>query len=144
MCITSLQSLAVWTPAGTKAYCHAMELQCRLFQHPMCSFRPHAAPTAKAWRGSPPCSLSSLVPFWSADQRLGVLLPVSEEAVLTMSALLTLGRRDECLRVVLSLLLGEPPSDALSSTTGGSGDPEADQAIRTPLFCQHLEAALDA
>lgn len=25
MCITSLQRLAVWTPAGTKAYCHAME-----------------------------------------------------------------------------------------------------------------------
>ena len=55
-----------------------------------------------------------------------------------MSALLTLGLREECLGVVLSLLVGEPPSDALSSTTGGRGDPEADQAMRALLFWQHL------
>ena len=127
-----------------KANCHALGLLPRLLQHPWCSIRPHEAPAAIAWQGSPPCSLSSLVPFWSADQRRGVLLPVSEEAVLTMSALLTLGRREECLGVVLILLVGEPPSDALSSTTGGSGDPEADQAIRALLFCQHLEPAGDA
>ena len=142
MCITSLQKslqaslqwACFWTPADTKACCYAMGLLQRLFQHPMCRVRPHEAPAANAWQGSPPCSLSSLVPFWSADQRRGVLLPVSEEGVLTMSALLTLGRREECLGVVLSLRVGEPPSDALSSTTGGSGDPEADQAIRA-FFC---------
>ena len=147
MCITSLKTslkrARFWTPEGTKACCHAMGLLQRLFQHPMCRLSPHEAPAANAWQGSPPCSLSSLVPFWSADQRRGVLFPVSEEGVLTMSALLTLGRKEECLGVVLSLLVGEPPSDALSSTTGGSGDPAADQAIRA-LFCQHLEAAGDA
>ena len=132
MWTASLQWACLWALAGTEGCRHAVGH--RLSEHPMCSLRPHEAPAGNAWQGSPPCSLSSLVPFWSADQRRGVLLPVSEEAVLTMSALLTLGRREECRGVVLILLLGEPPSDALSSTTGGSGDPEADQAIQALLI----------